>query len=164
VCCLYAVCVHAWKTRNRKWGGQQREGGKCDVNKSVGAILSSSRVYFLFSLFRDGWKSATRGYTSFARWPSVIRISTSTTINYPHSVRKKRCVCNYTQRLVYLSLWNFREWTMSGRFWRMFHKWRLSSDVADTKAPSLIRNWSWMTAGPVVENVPWGGWPDAYFQ
>jgi hypothetical protein len=43
---------------------------------------------------------------------------------------------------------------MSGRFWRMFHKWRLSSDVADTKAPSLMRNWSWMTAGPVVENVP----------
>lgn len=56
-------------------------------------------------------------------------------------------------KVIYLSLWNFSEWTISGRFWRMFHKWRLSSDVAETNAPSLIRNWSWMTAGPVVEKL-----------
>ena len=47
-----------------------------------------------------------------------------------------------------LSRWNLSEWTISGRFWRMFHKWRLSSEVAETRAPSLTRNCSWSTAGP----------------
>ncbi len=49
-----------------------------------------------------------------------------------------------------LSRWNLSEWTISGRFWRMFHKWMVSSAVAVISAPSLIRNWICSTAGPTV--------------
>lgn len=38
----------------------------------------------------------------------------------------------------------------------MFHRWIVSSDVAEMRAPSLTRNWSWSTAGPdVVKLEPW---------
>ena len=62
-------------------------------------------------------------------------------------------------KLADLSRWNLSEWTISGRFCRMFHKWRLSSEVADTRAPSLTRNCSWSTAGPDPEPLDDNGPP-----
>lgn len=45
-----------------------------------------------------------------------------------------------------LSLWNLRLCTTCGIFWRKFHKCKVSSSVADTNAPSLMRNCNRSTA------------------
>lgn len=45
-----------------------------------------------------------------------------------------------------LSLWNLRLCTTCGIFWRKFHKCTVSSAVADTNAPSLIKNCNCITA------------------
>lgn len=44
-----------------------------------------------------------------------------------------------------LSLWNLRLCTTCGIFWRKFHKCNVPSPVADTSAPSLIKNCKWST-------------------
>ena len=45
-----------------------------------------------------------------------------------------------------LSLWNLRLCTTCGIFCRKFHRCRVSSAVAETNAPSLIRNCNCITA------------------
>lgn len=45
-----------------------------------------------------------------------------------------------------LSRWNFRLCTTCGIFWRKFHRWRVSSVVAEIRAPSLIKNCNCITA------------------
>lgn len=46
----------------------------------------------------------------------------------------------------YLSLWNFKLCTTCGLFWRKFHWCSVSSAVTVISAPSLTRNWMWVTA------------------
>lgn len=66
----------------------------------------------------------------------------------------------------YFSFWNFKLCTTWGTFCLKFHKWSVSSAVADIRAPSLTRNWRWRTAaepgGPSMScltctSTP--GWP-----
>lgn len=45
-----------------------------------------------------------------------------------------------------LSLWNFRLCTTCGIFCRKFHRCKVSSAVAETNAPSLIKNCNCITA------------------
>lgn len=69
--------------------------------------------------------------------------------------------------LTYRSFVNFRLCAICGTFCLKFHKWMVSSAVADIKEPSLTRNWRWRTAAlPGGPSMSWRtcistpGWPN----
>lgn len=60
--------------------------------------------------------------------------------------RGKEIACVLKRKKTDLSLWNFRLCTTCGIFCRKFHRCKVSSAVAETNAPSLIKNCNCITA------------------
>lgn len=90
--------------------------------------ISVSFFFFLFSIKKGGEQISIVDYQECG-----IKI-----------LSKKKSYIYYKK--TDLSLWNFRLCTTCGIFCRKFHRCNVSSAVAETNAPSLIKNCNCITA------------------